>query len=129
MYALKNIPHLSIFFTALSISLGLAILLSILKAPAIFIIFLACFVSIILWQIHCNSLNKIWTRTFFILAAESLLAPILLFLTVASRVTSTAGGAKLGTLFAGTVVVGMAAAVGITLGIVFLVVGFVLRNK
>src|SRR3989344_1832828 len=126
---MKATRILSIFFTALLISLGTIIISSILKLPGAFLIFLLSLVSLSIWQFYCDTARTMWIRASFILGAESILAPILLFLTVAARVNSTSSGAKLGTLFAGTVVVGMAAVIGLALGVAFIAAGMVMLRK
>ena len=126
---MKATRILSICFTALFISLGTIIISSILKLPGAFLIFLLSFASLSIWQSYCDTTRKMWIRAFFILGTESIITPIVLFLTVAARVNSTTSGAKLGTLFAGTVVVGMTAVIGLALGVAFIAAGMVMLRK
>ena len=128
--ASNSIRIISLFFTALFASSGIAVILSILKIPGIFIIFLICFVSLLIWQSYCSTPRKMWIRSFFIIGAESILTPIVLFFTIAQKMTSTqAPGEQLGTLFAGTILVGMAAVIGVALGILFITIGFILKRR
>src|SRR3989344_1389253 len=68
---MKATRILSIFFTALLISLGTIIISSILKLPGAFLIFLLSLVSLSIWQFYCDTTRTMWIRAFFILGAES----------------------------------------------------------